>query len=153
MRPSLDLPLVFCHPAAKIPVYATEGSGAMDVSCVIDNMDGEVTLLPGQSHVFHTGLTMAVPFGWTLKVYSRSGHGFKFDTRLANGTGIIDSDYRDEVMIKLRNDGNKPVVIKSGERIAQMMLVETPRINIRLVGKLSNPQSSRIGGLGSTGTN
>ncbi|HAX4763688.1 TPA: dUTP diphosphatase, partial [Escherichia coli] len=89
------------HPAARLPVYATAGSAAMDFIAVEItpgiNSNGAIS----SSWWVHTGLAMAIPPGWCLKLYPRSGLGCKKHTRLANCVGIIDSDYRGEIKAKL----------------------------------------------------
>jgi len=71
--------------------------------------------------IFSTGIAFEIPAGWVMRIYSRSGHGFNSDTRLANFVGIIDSDYRGEVKVKLTNDStNRLLAIGHGDRIAQV---------------------------------
>ena len=86
-----------------------------------------------------------------MMVYSRSGHGFKSGIRLANGTGVIDSDYRGEVMVKMHNDGSSAVLITAGERIAQAMIVPVSQVELTVVDELSDTARGS-GGFGSTGT-
>jgi dUTP pyrophosphatase len=107
---------------------------------------------PGREHVaLKTGLAFEIPEGYVMKVYSRSGHGFKNGIRLANGTGIIDSDYRGEVMVKMHNDGDTAVLITAGERIAQAMIEPIQQVSFEVVDELSDTARGS-GGLGSTGT-
>ncbi len=101
-------------------------------------------------YTFRTGLAFEVPHGHVLKVFSRSGHGFKYGVRLANGTGIIDSDYRGELMVCLKNDGPEPMVVHHGDRITQAMLVPIPQVELIEVQELSDTERG-AGGFGSTG--
>jgi dUTP pyrophosphatase len=135
------------HPGAVVPQYATAGAACFDLVCV-----NEVMITPGREHVaLKTGLAFEIPEGYVMKVYSRSGHGFKNGIRLANGTGIIDSDYRGEVMVKMHNDGDTAVLVTSGERIAQAMIEPIQQVSFELAEELSDTARGS-GGLGSTGT-
>lgn len=153
----MKLKVLQCHPRARVPSYASSGAACVDIACVIDDerftVQGkvpQVTISPGQKHVFRTGWKVEVPTNCVLKVYSRSGHGFKHGLRLANGTGIIDSDYRGELMVALHNDGAQPVTIGDGDRIAQGMLVQITPMRLEVVTVLSETERGE-GGLGSTG--
>jgi dUTP pyrophosphatase len=134
-------------PRAQIPVYATTGAACFDICTISDNTD----ILTGDSAVFKTGLSLEIPEGYVMMVYSRSGHGFKQGLRLSNTTGIIDSDYRGELMVKLHNDGVKTAHIAAGERIAQGMIIPVQQVQFALVAELSDTERG-TGGLGSTGT-
>jgi dUTP pyrophosphatase len=133
-------------PRAQMPVYATTGAACFDICTISDNTD----ILTGDSAVFKTGLSFEIPEGHVMMVYSRSGHGFKQGLRLSNTTGIIDSDYRGELMVKLHNDGVKTAHIAAGERIAQGMIVPVQQVQFALVDELSDTDRG-TGGLGSTG--
>ncbi|AWN08626.1 dUTPase [Erwinia phage Faunus] len=109
------------HPAAKLPVYATAGAAAADV-CTIS--DKRVVINPGCSAVFDTGLQFAIAPGYELKAFSRSGHGFKSGIRLSNCTGILDSDYRGNLMVKLHNDSDTAFFVEPFERICQVQIKE-----------------------------
>lgn len=128
------------HPDAVIPTYATDGSGAFDLTAV--TRDGKV---------YGTGLAFEVPKGHVLYIYSRSGHGFNGDMRLANAVGIIDSDYRGEVKVKLTYDGDGyadwPYI---GDRIAQGIILKVPHIEFEEVEELSETQRG-VNGFGSSG--
>lgn len=85
-----------------------------------------------------------------MMVYSRSGHGFKSDVRLANCVGVIDSDYRGEVKVKLTNDGNEYMQVNEGDRIAQAMIIPVEQVKFIEVAELSDTERG-TGGFGSTG--
>ena len=142
------------HPDAKLPVYATDGAACFDLHAmhVAPIREGlEVAFVTcGRSAVFRTGLAFEVPPGWAMMVYSRSGHGFKNDTRLANCVGIIDSDFRGELMVKLTCDSELSLPVREGDRIAQAMLVPVERVEFELAEELSETARGS-GGLGSTG--
>lgn len=143
----LTQPLAFqsLHPSARLPAYATSGAAALDISTV----EGR-TVASGKAATFATGLAAAVPDGFVLALFSRSGHGFKHGLRLANAVGIIDSDYRGEIQVRLRNDGPVPVAISPGDRIAQAILLPIPRVLPSWV-PLLQPTARGDGGFGSTG--
>jgi len=131
------LKIKLTHPLAQVPTYATPGSSAFDLYAT---SYGHV---PG---VFDTGVAFEVPPGKVLLVNSRSGHGAR-GVRLANSQGWIDSDYRGSVRILL--DG-AAMVVNPGDRIAQAMLVDAPRVDLQVVGYLSETARGD-GGFGSTG--
>ena len=144
------------HPDAKVPTYGTEHAAAFDFY-TIDSYE----IVPGFAQVFHTGLKIEIPERHVLLIFSRSGHGFKNDTRLSNCVGVIDADYRGEIMIKLKNDlprnitGRTPMQITpmqifKGDRIAQGIIMPYPRISFEVVEELSETARGE-GGLGSTG--
>lgn len=138
-------------PEAIVPKYATPGAAAFDLYALADPYEGAngVKVTQDESRVFRTGLSFEIPPGWVMLINSRSGHGFKSDIRLSNCQGVIDSDYRGEVMVKLAADG-APFVVMPNERIAQAMLVECPQVEFEVVGELSDTERG-TGGLGSTG--
>ncbi len=134
-------------PNAKLPKYATDGAACFDFYAVSDRC---VTLRCHDTNIFRTGLSVEIPEGYALIIYSRSGHGFKHDTRLANCVGVIDSDYRGEIQVKLTYDSYEHVDILPGDRIAQGMLIPTPQVEICEVEELSDTVRGN-GGFGSTG--
>lgn len=135
---------------AVVPQYATDGSGCFDLVA----LPGE----PFKTHptdlraiIFRTGLAFEVPRGHVMLIFSRSGHGFKDATRLSNAVGVIDSDYRGEVHVSLRADGDAPgAKLSGGDRIAQAMIVPIPSIEFEEVIDLSETARGS-GGFGSTG--
>lgn len=131
---------------AVIPVYATDGSACFDLVCT-----NSIAIMPGREHVsFKTGLAVEIPKGYAMMIYSRSGHGFNQGLRLSNCVGVIDSDYRGELMVKLHNDSTKPVQIDAGARIAQAMIIPVPVVEFEVVDELGETVRGE-GGLGSTG--
>jgi dUTP pyrophosphatase len=139
------------HPDAKLPVYATQGAAAMDLHAVLPN-SGCVSVTENSPQVIPTGLAVEVPAGHVMLVFSRSGHGFKSDVRLANCVGVIDSDYRGELMVKLTRDNARgdAVTVYHGDRIAQAMVIPVRQYQPVMVDTLSETERGE-GGLGSTG--
>ena len=117
--------------AAKLiaPKYATDGSGCFDIFSIEQDTVG----LSNQTRVFRTGLIPEVPEGWVLLLFSRSGHGFKHDVRLANCVGVIDSDYRGEIKVKLTADSCGHFTLNQGDAIVQGLLVEAHKWEIQLI--------------------
>lgn len=134
------------NPDATMPVYATPGSACFDLYTVDEGL-----VLPASARTFSTGLAFEIPEGHVMLVFSRSGHGFSHGIRLSNGTGVIDSDYRGEVKVKLHNDWLEtgfPVV--KGSRIAQAMVIACQSVEFDVVEELSSTARG-TGGFGSTG--
>ena len=133
---------------AKNPRRATEGAAGMDLYACID---ADITLAPQQLAVVPTGIAIELPDnGCAAFLYARSGLGVKHGICLANGVGVIDSDYRGEVCVGLCNVSDKPYVIAPGERVAQMVIAPVLTPEVEEVGELSDTQRGS-GGFGSTG--
>lgn len=149
------------HPDAIIPQYATDGAACIDLSALATTgipikpdepvRDWSYRIAPNTALAFRTGLAVEVPPGYALMIYSRSGHGFKNSVRLANAVGVIDSDYRGELLVRLINDDPRmPFEVKKGDRIAQAMLVLVPRMALVEADELGDTARG-AGGFGSTG--
>ena len=147
------------HKDVKLPSYSTVGAGCFDIRAdTCDQMRDAIYgdrwnafVEPSGSVVFGTGLFFEVPEGKVLMVYSRSGHGFKNDVRLSNCVGIIDSDYRGELKVKLTNDNPEwEFCVLKGDRIAQAMLIDVEQVQFEVVDELTETERG-TGGLGSTG--
>jgi dUTP pyrophosphatase len=130
-------------PHAQAPILGTPGAAAFDLVAI---KAGTVTLVP---ETFDTGLQVEIPPGFVMLVFSRSGHGFNFGVRLVNGVGVIDSDYRGNVMVRLMSDV-APMKVKAGDRIAQAMIVPVPAVRWVEDANLSETERGE-GGMGSTG--
>ena len=129
---------------AILPRYATDGSGCFDLFYKED-YEEEFDLVLEVS----TGLSFEIPEGYVMLVFSRSGHGFKHDVRLSNCVGVIDSDYRGEVKVKLRGDEYNNLDFKYGDAVAQAMIVPVPKVSFIEVQTLSETARGE-GGFGST---
>lgn len=137
------------HPDAIIPRYATKGAACFDLHALKDGLvplDGT-----HKTDTLRTGLAVEIPEGYAMLIYSRSGHGFKHDVRLANCVGVIDADYRGELMVKLTMDEDGYFVVNKGDRIAQAMIVPAPQWQIIEADELSETERG-TGGFGSTGS-
>jgi len=137
--------------AAVLPEYQSAGAACFDLAACLDEPEArQVTIPPGGTFNLNTGLAVEVPAGHAMLIYSRSGHGFKNGVRLVNSVGVIDSDYRGEIGVKLRNDSGEPFTVSNGQRIAQAMLVPIPFVTICEAEELTNTERG-AGGFGSTG--
>lgn len=131
-----------------VPQYQTAGAAAFDLASFLD---APLTIPAGGRALIPTGLCFAVPEGYGGLVLARSGLASKHGVAMSNGVGLIDSDYRGEICVPLYNSGDAPFVVRDGDRVAQFMLVETPRINLCVTCSLDD--TDRGGrGFGSTGT-
>ena len=140
--------IVLDHDDAKEPLYATDGSACFDFFSAESGI-----IRPGKSLIFDTGVIMEVPEEHVLLVFPRSGHGFKSDVRLSNCVGVIDSDYRHHIKVKLISDVSSVLEVSVGDRIAQGMILPYPKIQFNVVQstvELSDA-GNRTGGMGSTG--
>ena len=140
------------HQSAKLPTYATKGAACFDLYAA--TVDGKFAV-PSEVHNGYpvtcgTGLAFEIPAGHVMLIFSRSGHGFKNDTRLANCVGVIDSDYRGEIGVGLVNLGDAPYTVQPGDRIAQLMVVPVVQPTLTVVDTLDETERG-AGGFGSTG--
>ena len=130
------------------PTYATPGSAGMDLRACID---GGVTVAPGEQVLIPTGLSIALPSpDFVALLYARSGLAIKHGLSPANCVGVIDSDYRGEVVVALRNYGREPYTVEPGERVAQMVITPVVQANVTVVAELDDTARG-AGGFGSTG--
>lgn len=138
------------NPNAIIPKYATPGSACFDIHSLTG---GRVSA--GHPLTCDTGLAFDIPVNHVMLVFSRSGHGFKNDVRLANCVGVIDSDYRGALGVKLTSDSIRPTLhgeltVNAGDRIAQAMVIPVDMVTFEEVDELSSTDRG-AGGFGSTG--
>lgn len=132
---------------AKTPTYGSQLAAGADLyACE----SGEVTVAPGETRIIHTGIAMEIPCGYVGLIYARSGIALKRGLAPANKVGVIDCDYRGEIMVALYNHSDKEQVIAEGERIAQLVL--TPYLTAEFTETDSISDTVRgDGGFGSTG--
>lgn len=132
-------------PEAQTPRYQSEGAACFDLHAV-----NQAVVCPHGATTFSTGLAFDIPAGFVLKVYSRSGHGFKNGVRLANVVGVVDSDYTGELMVRLHNDSPEAFFVFPGDRIAQAMLERMPTVQLVEIDVLKETARGAKG-FGSTG--
>ncbi len=143
----LTLKIKPLRPDAVVPAYATAGSAALDLRYC---GDGIITVPVGEIRSVPTGLAIAAPEGTAAIVCARSGLAFKRGICLANGIGVVDSDYRGEVCVGIKNDGRDDFVIEPGDRIAQLMLIPVYAAELLVTDELEKTDRGE-GGFGSTG--
>lgn len=130
-----------------LPDYATAGSAGFDLRAAIDEA---LWLAPGARALVPTGIRLAIPAGYEGQVRARSGLALRNGLALPNAPGTIDSDYRGEIGVLLVNLGDRPVRLRRGDRIAQLVIAPVARA--RIVETDALPGSDRAGGgFGSTG--
>ena len=133
------------HPDALLPQYGSADAAGADL-CSIE----EITIAPGETKLVHTGLAMAIPQGFGGFIFARSGLATKRGLAPANKVGVVDADYRGEVMVALYNQSGAEQTILKGERIAQMVFLPCPQATLDLCDSLEETERGS-GGFGSTG--
>ena len=131
----------------KLPAYKTGGSSGMDLIAYTKN---KLTINPGKIAKVPTGIALAIPKNYEVQIRPRSGLAAKKGVSVFNTPGTIDSDYRGEIKIILINLSKKPFIIKSGDRVAQMILCPVVKVKLKVVKNLPNTVRGK-GGFGSTG--
>ena len=130
-----------------LPYYATDGAAALDLHACLDS---DVVIAPHERVFLPTGIAVAIPEGYVGIMAVRSSMGAKHGINLANGIGVIDSDYRGQLHVTLYNTTEQPYTVHSGDRVAQLMIMPVARPAIQVVDSL--PKTERgTGGFGSTG--
>ena len=133
--------------AAILPTYGTPFSSGADLYALCAQ---SIVIQPGQTVLIHTGLAFEIPEGYGGFVFARSGLATKKGLAPANKVGVIDSDYRGELMIPLHNGSGVAAVIEHGDRVAQLVFLPCPQADFTTVDVLSDSIRSD-GGFGSTG--
>jgi dUTP pyrophosphatase len=165
----VQVPVEICREGAKLPQYANTSDSGMDLFALED-----YTINPGETKLIPTGIKLALPPGYEVQVRPKSGRSLKTKLRVANTPGTVDAGYRDEICVILENiepplkdisyhyDDNGHLIIDSilhgssysigkGEKFAQLVLSEVPKIALYEVEKVSEIGENRGGGFGSTG--
>ena len=132
---------------ATAPTYGTEYSAGADLY----NLDEIITVEPHATVLVHTGIAVEIPEGYCGLIFARSGLASKRGLAPANKVGVIDADYRGEVMVALHNHTDKAATVDAGERIAQLAIVPFLKAEYEESGELSDTVRG-AGGFGSTGT-
>lgn len=132
---------------AVIPTYGSEFAAGCDLYACIDET---ITINPNQTILIKTGLSMEIPVGYAGLIYARSGLASKKGLAPANKVGVIDADYRGEVMVALHNHSTNVATIEPKERIAQLVITPFVAATFQEVDEL-NDTARGEGGFGSTG--
>jgi len=136
------------NPDLPLPSYQSDGSSGLDLRAGVAK---EVTLQPGDIKLIPTGLSISIPEGYEAQIRPRSGLALRYGLGLVNSPGTIDADYRGEVGVIAINWGNKPLTIRRGERIAQIVINKVSRVRVEEVDEL-DPTKRGKGGFGHSGT-
>ena len=133
-------------PNAVVPTYGSKCAAGMDLYS-----SDTYSIAPGETVLVHTGISMEIPDGYFGAIYPRSGLATKRGLRLANCVGVVDSDYRGEIMVALYNDSTETQSVELRDRIAQMVIhpYERPQV-FDVVNELSDTERGS-GGFGHTG--
>ena len=140
---------------AILPTQATNGSAGADIrACLFDEETGEkitkIKIPAGGKIKVHTGLAFQLPENHVMLIFPRSSMGVKKGLMLCNTTGVLDSDYRGECLLFVKNTSDEPIEIEDGERIAQLVFNKVEEIEWSKVETLE--ETERKGGFGHTGT-
>lgn len=133
---------------AILPTYGSEYAAGADLYALLD---APVTIAPAETVLIHTGLSMEIPEGYAGLIYARSGLASKRGLAPANKVGVVDADYRGEIMVALHNHSDKPQTVEHGERIAQLVIAPFLSVSYEETDELSDTVRG-TGGFGSTGT-
>ena len=133
---------------AVIPTYGSPYSAGADLYSAMD----EITIAPGETVLVKTGIALELPVGYAGLIYARSGLASKRGLAPANKVGVVDCDYRGEVMVALHNHSNIPQTVAAGERIAQLVIAPYIVAEFEETDELSDTVRGE-GGFGSTGRN
>ncbi len=147
---SLDMQIRKLDPAAILPVYASADAAGADL-CALPGGEA-ITVEPGKTAFFHTGIAVAIPSGYVGLVCARSGMACKRGLAPANKVGVIDADYRGEILVALHNHSDIPQTVEPGDRIAQLLIMPVITASFREVDVLDDTDRG-AGGFGSTGRN
>lgn len=133
---------------ATVPTYGTEFAAGADIYCLSDDT---IKINPGETVMIHTGIAMQIPEGTAAFIFARSGIATKRGLAPANKVGVIDSDYRGEIMVPIHNHSNSVQEIANGERVAQMVIMPYVKAEFIQADILDNTERAEKG-FGSTGT-
>ena len=134
---------------AVLPKYGSEFSAGADLYAVLDEA---VTIAPNETKLIKTGLALEIPVGYAGLIYTRSGLATKRGLAPANKVGVVDADYRGEVMVALHNHSSSAQEVAPMERIAQLVIAPFLKVEYEVADELSDTVRG-AGGFGSTGKN
>lgn len=135
---------------AKTPTYGSEFAAGADLYAVVHNEEKKIEILPGETAFVDTGVVMEIPNGYVGLIYARSGLSCKQGLAPANKVGVIDSDYRGNIMVALYNQSSETRIVSEGDRIAQIIIQPVEQFGFKVTENLSNTVRGN-GGFGSSG--
>jgi dUTP pyrophosphatase len=152
---NIDLKIKKLNPWAKLPHYMTNGSVGMDLVACSEgpghHIHSHLWVIPRfATRLIGTGISIAIPKGYGGFIYPRSGLAIKKGLRLANSVGVIDFDYRGQVMVPIYNQSSTTQTLYTGDRIAQLVIAPVSIVNIVEVNELDKTDRGS-GGFGHTG--
>ena len=133
--------------SSKLPTYGSSSAAGADIYADIEN---DIEILPHQTAMIPSGFAIESPDGYAGFVYPRSGMASKRGLASANKVGVIDSDYRGEVIVALHNHSDSPATVSPGERVAQLIIAPVFTPGFEVCDELSDTSRGE-GGFGSTG--
>ena len=145
----MELKIKKLSPNAILPTYGSAGAAGADLYALPEG--DPITINPGETVFIHTGLSMAIPEGYVGLNFARSGLASKQGLAPANKVGVIDSDYRGELMVALHNHGSVPRTVLPGDRVAQFLIMPVTVAQFTEVDSLDDTERGS-GGFGSTGS-
>lgn len=146
-EPKLSVRVRPVRDGAVLPVYGSSLAAGADLCACLTEA---VQIAPGQTVMIPTGIAIELPAGWAGLIYARSGLASKKGLAPANKVGVVDADYRGEVMVALHNHGQQTQTVAPGDRIAQLVLAFAPQAAFVAADDLSETGRG-AGGFGSTG--
>ena len=135
------------NPDLPLPSYQSDGSSGLDLQAAVNK---DLTLQPGDIRLILTGLSVSIPKGYEAQIRPRSGLALRDGLGFVNSPGTIDADYRGEIAVIAINWGKKPLTIRRGDRIAQMVINRVSRAIVEEVDEL-DPTKRGKGGFGHSG--
>lgn len=141
----MQIEITKLNPDAKLPTYGSQHAAACDLYAA-----EEVFVQPNTVAIVHTGIAIELPIDCVGKIFPRSGHSRHHPNYVANNVGIIDADYRGEVLVMI-NGGRHGINVKKGARIAQLTVEQVEHVTWKEVDKLRTETARGDGALGSTG--
>lgn len=145
MKPTLRYKKL--SPSALVPAYGTASAAGADLYAL---PEGDTVIAAGETKIIHTGIAVEIPEGYMGLIFARSGLATKCGLAPANKVGVIDADYRGELMVALYNQSGAEQTVAAGERIAQLIITPFLAVNFEECDELSDTERG-VGGFGSTG--
>lgn len=136
------------HEKARLPRYGTDTAAGADLYALLDAP--QLKIMPGETKLVHTGIALELPAGYAGFLYARSGLSTKRGLAPANKVGVIDPDYRGEILVALHNHSSEPASVEDGERVAQLLIAPYISADFEEADTLSETARGD-GGYGSTG--
>ena len=145
MKPTLRYKKL--SPSAIVPTYGSAAAAGADLYAL---PEGDTVIASGETKLIHTGIAVEIPEGYMGLIFARSGLATKRGLAPANKVGVIDADYRGEIMVALYNQSGEEQTVAAGERVAQLVITPFLAVNFEECDELTNTERG-VGGFGSTG--